>query len=163
MKLSKIIKAINNLIRQGISESDLFKDYFNGNPIKASDVSEPLERPSIKINIEDCDTEKIGLCRARNPTVRIYFFAKDREKYRIDNINMQELIEETLLDGLYVTEDFYIYIDEITSTVTDTVLVCSFNLETLEEIDYDLNLEPLQELNLTLNNCDLTEKEESEE
>lgn len=162
IKLTEINRAINDYLKASISESETFKNYFDGNPIVSSDISEPIERPSIKINIEGSGGKFNNSCKERSLTVRVYFFAKDRYKYKLDNFKMQELIEETFMEGIFINRDFFIYIDEIDSTVSDTVLICSFDLETLEEIDYDLNLEPLEELNLTLNNCNLTEKEESE-
>lgn len=92
--------------------------------------------------------------KERTLTVRVYFFAKDRYDYKLDNLKMQDIIENIFLEDVKVTDTFYMPIHDeegVQSVVTDTVLECSFDLYSLEEIYDDSNLENIEELNFKLN------------
>lgn len=157
IKLSEINKAINKIIVSSIEESDVFADYFDGNPIAGDNSPAPIagdiirfNRPAIKVSFDNIQTGRTINSKNRSLTVRIYFFAKDMHKYKIDNMNMEELIEDAFNDGIFVRDDCYIYVDEIYTDVVNSVLVCSFDLETLEEINRDIDAEPLEELDLNI-------------
>ncbi|MBE6043543.1 MAG: hypothetical protein E7216_04825 [Clostridium thermopalmarium] len=150
--LLEINKAINNRIKQTLRETE-FKDV----PILAEDISEPIVRPSLRIAIEDSTTSQFNAaCRERTLICRIYFFAKNRYKYKFDNARMQEIIECAFLEGLEVKEGFFIQIKEIESEVSDTVLICSFDLYMVELIpepttnDIGELIEPMEEININL-------------
>lgn len=116
-------------------------------PLLAEDVSEPIIRPSIKVQIENCANGKFNAHnREKSLTCRVYFFAEDRYKYKIDNTKMQDILENAFLDDLQVKESFFIPIDNVESEVADTVLICSFDLYVIELIpDNDLS-EPMEDL-----------------
>lgn len=102
-------------------------------PIPAQDLSEPIIRPSIKVAIDNCVNGKFNAHnREKALTVRIYYFASDRYKFKIENAKMQEIIENAFLDGLIIEEGFYIPIEQVESDITDTVLICSFDLNIIE-------------------------------
>ena len=65
---------------------------------------------------------------------------------------MQDILENTFLNDVQVTETFYMPIDEegVTCSVTDSVLQCSFDLYSLEEIIDTTEYEPMEELILDL-------------
>ena len=149
--LLEINKAINNKIKHALADSE-----FSSVPIIASDLSEPIVRPSLKVFLEDGTTGKFNSCmKERTLTVRVYFFATDLKKYKIENTKVQDLIENEFLTPIKVTDTFYIDVDEVESTISDTVLICSFNIETLEDIpeiiiDDGVEYEMMENLNLSI-------------
>lgn len=149
--LLEINKAINEKIKHALADSE-----FSSVPIIASDLSEPIVRPSIKVFLEDGNTGKFNSCmKERTLTVRVYFFATDLKKYKIENTKVQDLIENEFLTPLKVSDTFIVDIDEVEVNTTDTVLVCNFNIETLEDIpeiiiDDGIDYEPMENLNLDL-------------
>lgn len=151
VSLIEINKAINNKILNALSNSD-----FKQVPIIASDLSEPIQRPSIKIFLDNANTGKFNSCmKERTLTVRVYFFATDLKKYKIENTKVQDLIENEFLTPIKIGDTFYIDVDEVEATVTDTVLILSFDIETLEYIpdiilDDGIEYEPMENLNIEL-------------
>ena len=149
--LLEINKAINEKIKHALADSE-----FSSVPIIASDLSEPIVRPSIKVFLEDGTTGKFNSCmKERTLTVRVYFFATDLKKYKIENTKVQDLIENEFLTPLKVSDTFIVDIDEVEVNTTDTVLVCNFNIETLEDIpeiilDDGIEYEIMENLNLEL-------------
>ena len=149
--LLEINKAVNEKIKHALADSE-----FSSVPIIASDLSEPIVRPSLKVFLEDGTTGKFNSCmKERTLTVRVYFFATDLKKYKIENTKVQDLIENEFLTPIKVTDTFYIDVDEVESTISDTVLICSFNIETLEDIpeiiiDDGVEYEMMENLNLSI-------------
>lgn len=149
--LLEINQAINDKIIHSLSKSE-----FNTVKIIASDLSEPIIRPSLKVILDDGNTGKMNsYMKERTLQVKVYFFASDLKKHKIENTKVQDLIENEFLTPIKVTETFYIDIDEVNSTVSDTVLICSFNIETLEDIpeiiiDDGIDYEPMENLYLEL-------------
>lgn len=144
--LLELNKAINEKIIHALADSE-----YSTVPIIASDLSEPIIRPSLKIFLEDGNTGKFNSCmKERALTVRVYFFATDLKKYKIENTKVQDLIENEFLTPIKVGDKFYIDVDEVEATVTDTVLICSFNIETLENIP-DIVLDDGEEYELMEN------------
>lgn len=149
--LLEINKAINEKIKHALADSE-----FSSVPIIASDLSEPIVRPSIKVFLEDGNTGKFNSCmKERTLTVRVYFFATDLKKYKIENTKVQDLIENEFLTPIKVTDTFYIDVDEVEANTSDTVLICSFNIETLEDIpeiiiDDGVEYEMMGNLNLSI-------------
>lgn len=141
--LLQINKAIIDRIKSALVGTE-----FSTVPIVAEDISEPIVRPSLKVGIEDSINGKFNSrCREKTLTCNIYFFAKDRNKYKLVNTKMQELIENTFLDDLKIEEGFYIPIDSVESEVSDTVLICSFVLYTIELLPNTDTSEPMEQLN----------------
>ena len=119
-------------------------------PLLAEDVSGPIIRPSGKVELEDgSDTRLLASGRERTVTFRLYYFAKDRDRPKLENLAVRGAIGEAFLDGITV-EDTYLGIDEgVSFTVTDGVLVASLEL-TLTEPVPEADAEPMEELNLDL-------------
>ena len=132
-----------------------------GAELVAEDVSKPIIRPSGKVELEDgSDTRLLASGRERTVTFRLYYFAKDRERPKLENLAVRGAIGEAFLDGITV-EDTYLGIDEgVSFTVTDGVLVASLEL-TLTEPVPEADAEPMEELNLdlevTCNGCNTAE------
>ena len=144
--LLEINKAINNKIKNALIDTE-----FSNVPILAEDISEPIIRPSLKVAIENSTNGKFNAnSREKNLTCRVYFFAKDRYKYKIDNSKMQDIIENCFLDGISVSENFYIQIDQVESEISDTVLISSFDLYSIELIEDNDISENIEEINIKL-------------
>lgn len=159
--LKQINKAINNTIIAALVDSD-FADV----PIVSEDTTEALKkgedgtcinviRPSIKVTFDNVQSGKFNSqLKERTLPVRIYFFAKDKYKPKLDNLAMQDIIENAFLEDVQVTPSFFMPIsnDEgVQSDITDGVLQSTFELYSLEEIYDDSNLENIEELNFNLN------------
>lgn len=128
--LLELNKALNDKIKKALSLSE-----FSTVPIIASDLSEPIIRPSLKVFIDSGTTGKMNSSmKEQTLEVKVYFFASDLRKYKIENIKVRDLIQNEFLTSLKVSDTFYIDIDEVECEVSDTVLICSFKLETLEDI-----------------------------
>ena len=154
--LLEINKAINDKIKHALVNSE-----FETVPIIASDLSEPIVRPSLKVFLEEGTAGKFNSCmKERNLTCRVYFFATDLKKYKIENTKVQDLIENEFLAPIKVTDTFYIDVDEVEAEISDTVLICSFNIETLENIpeiilDDGVEYEMMENLNLNIESRDV--------
>ena len=121
-----------------------------GAKLVAEDVSKPIIRPSGKVELEDgSDTRLLASGRERTVTFRLYYFAKDRDRPKLENLAVRGAIGDAFLDGITV-EDTYLGIDEgVSFTVTDGVLVASLEL-TLTEPVPEADAEPMEEFNLDL-------------
>ena len=121
-----------------------------GAKLVAEDVSKPIIRPRGKVELEDgSDTRLLASGRERTVTFRLYYFAKDRDRPKLENLAVRSAIGEAFLYGLTV-EVTYLGIDEgVSFTVTDGVLVASLEL-TLTEPVPKADAEPMEELNLDL-------------
>ncbi|MGE4272062.1 MAG: DUF6838 family protein [Desulfitobacterium sp.] len=149
--LLDINKAINDKI-----ETTLVGTAFSMVPLVAEDVSEPITRPSIKVEIDSVTSSNLNpSSKEKTLTCRVYFFASDRYKYKIENAKIQDLLENAVLGGVSVGDGFY-PIDEVSSETTDTVLICSFDLYAVELLpEPTVNgigepLEPMETLTLNL-------------
>lgn len=151
ISLLDINKAINEKIKHALAGSN-----FNTVPIIASDLSEPIVRPSIKVILDDGSSGKMNSCmKEQILRCRVYFFASDLKKYKIENMKVRDLIQNEFLMQLVVSDTFIVDIDEIEASTSDTVLICSFDIETLEDIpEIILNngkeYEPMENLYLDL-------------
>ncbi|WP_244833374.1 DUF6838 family protein [Clostridium sp. BJN0001] len=150
ISLLEINEAINDKIKNALANSD-----FKVVPIVASDLKEPITRPSIKTVFDGTTRKMNSRMKERTLTCRVYFFASDLRKYKIENTKVQNLIENEFLTPIKVTDTFYIDVDDVDSTVSDTVLICSFDIQTLEDIpdeilDDGVEYENMENLNLEL-------------
>lgn len=127
LTLIGISKAVNDCI-----EAALAGTAFVGVPLLATDIAEPIIRPSIKVML---DSGQNGLfnasSREKTLTFRIHFFAESEYKYRLDNLKMQEIIEGAFLHGL-TADGAYVPIDSVETTIADTVLVCTIEIYAIE-------------------------------
>ena len=133
-------------------ESALIDTSFSAVPVIAED-NEGIVRPSIKINMDENKTEKLNCNnKERTLTVRVYFFAKDKNKYKIDNLKMQDILENAFLNDVKVTDAFYMPIinDGVSTKVITSVLECTFDLYSIEEIEDTTEYELMEELDLSL-------------
>ena len=104
-------------------------------PLLAEDVSGPIIRPSGKVELEDgTDARLLDSGRERTVTFRLYYFAANKDRPKMENLAVRQAVGEAFLDGITV-EDTYLGIDEgISFTVTDGVLVATLDLTITEPI-----------------------------
>lgn len=150
--LFQINKAINDILTNALSNTE-FKEV----KLVDEDLKEPIERPSIKVKIGDSTTGRFNDSnKERTLIVRVHFFAKNKEQPKLENLKMREIIENIFtLHPLKITDDFFIDINEVQSNVSDGVLICSFDIETLELIpesilDDGIEYEPMENLDIEM-------------
>lgn len=115
-------------------------------PLLAEDVSGPIIRPSGKVELEDgTDARLLDSGRERTVTFRLYYFAANKDRPKMENLAVRQAVGEAFLDGITV-EDTYLGIDEgISFTVTDGVLVATLDLTITEPIP-EADGEPMETL-----------------
>jgi len=101
---------------------------FEATTIIPGDITEGFERPGLKIELDNIKLENINAnFKARAVTIRVYFFAKSLKQYKIDNLQMQEIIETTFTNGIWI-DGYYIPINDISAGIIDTVLTVNFDI-----------------------------------
>ncbi|NFO89161.1 hypothetical protein FDC58_17725 [Clostridium botulinum] len=144
--LVEINKGINEAIEAALNETE-----FCNVTIRAEDLKEDIVRPSIKVMMDDGTSGKHNsCCKERTLTIRVYFYAKNKDKPKIENMKMREIIENAFLEDLKVSDTFYIPIDNVESVVSDGVLICTIDLETLEIIPESEKYEPMDQLDIEI-------------
>jgi len=137
LTLMQINKAVDDTI-----ESALHNTEFATVSVWAKDISEPIKRPSLKVAIGPSKNGRLNASyREKTLTIRVYFFASNLKKYKIENTKMQDILESAFLDGVYVN-GAYIPIETVESDVTDTVLICSFDLYIAELVADKRTIDP---------------------
>lgn len=140
MTLLEVNRAVCALVEQAAARSG------TGAELSAEDLSRPILRPSVKIDLEESREAAAVEDRVEvEVTFRIYFFARDRSRPKLDNLAMRQALGLAFRGGVPVGEDV-IPIDEgLSFTVSDGVL------EAALELRLDLELEdPAGELMETL-------------
>lgn len=129
ISLQSLNKAVCDLYRLAL------KDAGTGAPLLAEDVRAPIVRPSGKVELEDgTDARLLASGRERAVTFRLYYYATDEKRPKLENLAVRQAIGQAFLDGITV-EDTYLGIDEgISFTVTDGVLVATLGLTITEAI-----------------------------
>lgn len=138
--------AINEKIKKAI------KDIFEYDvPLVAEYISEPIIRPSIKVIFENSNSAKFNeQCKERNISCSVYFFAKNRQAPKPENIAIREAIENEFINDIQVTDTFFIPVENLEFETSDGVLIVNFDLYTIELLpDTDTN-EIMEEINFKI-------------
>ncbi len=136
---SEIVKAINTKI----------KTEFADIVIQSKDNEEGLIRPSFRTNLDGIKiTNFMNVSKDREMTVRIYYFPRNKDKYRMELLSVQDQLENQFLDdNTIVTENgFVIEIYESEFDVVDGVLHFYFDImlsEDFNRVDTGDNMEDL--------------------
>ena len=154
ISLKEIMLAINRKINESLQMN-----------VDSKNLEEEFERPSVRTSIDNLKTLAfMQSMKERNFIVRIYYFSKNREKNKIELLEIQEKLEEAFFSHLKIKGAFFIYIDEIVFNVSDGILIGEFEVRTLEEILNDINAENMEELEIKtkviLDNSEKIEKKE---
>lgn len=141
--LLEINKAVNNKVKSALTgcfDYDI--------PLVAEDLSEPIIRPSIKVVAENMSTGKFNsMCKEQTITYRVYFFPKDGRRPKFENMKVKEAVCNEFINDLIVTPEFIIPIEELEFEVSDGVLICSFDLYTVELLPDNDTSELMEDLN----------------
>ena len=136
ISLKEIMLAINRKINESLQMN-----------VDSKNLEEEFERPSVRTSIDNLKTSAfMQSMKERNFIVRIYYFSKNREKNKIELLEIQEKLEEAFFSHLKIKGAFFIYIDEIVFNVSDGILIGEFEVMTLEDIINDINIEAIEEL-----------------
>lgn len=129
MTLLEVNRAVCALVEQAAARSG------TGAELSAEDLSRPILRPSVKINLEESREAAAVEDRVEvEVTFRIYFFARDRSRPKLDNLAMRQALGRAFRDGVPVGEDVVPIDEGLLFTVTDGVLEAALDLR--------LDLEP---------------------
>ena len=138
ISLKEVMLAINRKINESLQMN-----------VDSKNLEEEFERPSVRTSIDNLKTSAfMQSMKERNFIVRIYYFSKNREKNKIELLEIQEKLEDAFFSHLKIKGAFFIYIDEIIFNVTDGILIGEFEVRTLEEILNDINTENMEELEI---------------
>ena len=138
ISLKKIMLSINERINESLKID-----------VDSKNLEEEFERPSVRTSIDNLKTSAfMQRMKERNFIVRIYYFSKNREKNKIELLEIQEELEKAFFSHLKIEGAFFIYIDEIVFNVSDGILIGEFEVRTLEEILNDINTENMEELEI---------------
>ena len=97
ISLQAVNQAICTLYQQALDAAG------TGAKLVAEDVSKPIIRPSGKVELEDgTDARLLASGRERTVTFRLYYFAKDRERPKLENLAVRGAIGDAFLDGITV-------------------------------------------------------------
>lgn len=129
MTLLEVNRAVCALVEQAAARSG------TGAELSAEDLSRPILRPSVKIDLEESREAAAVEDRVEvEVTFRIYFFARDRSRPKLDNLAMRQALGRAFRDGGPVGEDVVPIDEGLLFTVTDGVLEAALDLR--------LDLEP---------------------
>jgi hypothetical protein len=157
ISLKEVMLAINRKINESLQMN-----------VDSKNLEEEFERPSVRTSIDNLKTSAfMQSMKERNFIVRIYYFSKNREKNKIELLEIQEKLEEAFFSHLKIKGAFFIYIDEIVFNVSDGILIGEFEVMTLEDIINDINIEAIEELEIktevVIDNFVKIEKKEQKE
>lgn len=129
ISLQALNKAVCDLYRQALAAA------VPKARLDAEDVRGPLKRPSGKVALdEDTAARLLASGQEKSVTFRLYYFATDRDKPKLENLAVRSAIGAAFLNGITV-DDMYIGIDDgVSSTVTDGVLETTVDLTWSEPI-----------------------------
>ena len=129
MTLLEVNRAVCALVEQAAARSG------TGAELSAEDLSRPILRPSVKIDLEESREAAAVEDRVEvEVTFRIYFFARDRSRPKLDNLAMRQALGRAFRDGVPVGEDVVPIDEGLLFTVTAGVLEAALDLR--------LDLEP---------------------
>ena len=129
MTLLEVNRAVCALVEQAAARSG------TGAELSAEDLSRPILRPSVKIDLEESREAAAVEDRVEvEVTFRIYFFARDRSRPKLGNLAMRQALGRAFRDGVPVGEDVVPIDEGLLFTVTDGVLEAALDLR--------LDLEP---------------------
>ena len=143
MTLKDLNGAVCALVKEAVKSSGLEAE------LVAEDLSAPILRPSVKVELEEnSDARAIRHRVEQTVTFRVYFFAADQYRPKLDNLAMRQALADAFLDGVPVGEDTVPIDEGLSFSVADGVLTASLNLS-LDQIILpaeEENAEPMEEL-----------------
>jgi len=117
-----------------------------------NDVGEELVRPLFTVNTENIRYGKIGQSYTDdNLTMKIKYFPKEPKGNKLEFMEIERKLVDIFRVKIQVDDNFVIPVDDIASTISDEVLMISFDLRMIQDIEENLEDVPLMEdLNFTI-------------
>lgn len=144
MNAKDIQKAINLTLKKGLEGTR-----FQTVPIEPEDESEDIRRPSIRLVIETSYSREMML-KIMNTSTEVFFYAEDSDRYTIDCLDFEEIIQNILLDGIQVNENL-IQPLQVDCRTTKGVHITSFTISSVEVMKNDETLEEVEEISMNFN------------
>lgn len=121
--------------------------------INSKDIEEGFLRPSFFVESDNENYGKIGQNYADDRlTIRIYYFPSNPKNNRRELMDIKSQLISLFRIKIQATDSFVIPVDDITATVADKVLIVSFDLRMVQEIEEDTSDIPLmEELDFNIN------------
>lgn len=113
----------------------------------SKDIEEGFKRPSFFVESDNDIFGKIGQCYADDSlTIRIYYFPSDSKNNRLENMNIKKELINLFRFKIQVNESFVIPVDDISANIVDKVLIVSFDLRMVQEIEDTSDIPLMEEL-----------------
>lgn len=124
MTLLELNKGVGALAEQAAALAG------TGAVLVAEDLSRPILRPSVKVELEDSTAVRATQSRAEQTVrFRIYYFARDKDRPKLENLAMRQALGEVFRDGV-PAGGHVLPIDEgLSFSVVDGVLTAALELE----------------------------------
>ena len=123
MTLLEVNRAVCALAEQAAARSG------TGAELSAEDLSRPILRPALKIDLEEGrETAAAEDLVEVEITFRIYFYARDHRRPKLDNLAMRQALSDAFRGGIPVGEDTVPMDEGLSFTVADGVLTASMGL-----------------------------------
>lgn len=140
ISLQSLNKAVCALYQQALDAAR------TGAKLVAEDVRAPIIRPSGKVELEDgSDARLFHSGRERPVTFRLYYFAADGKRPKLENLAVRSAVGDAFLNGVTVDGTYLGIDDGVSFTVTDGVLVGTLDLTIDEEVP-EAEGEPMETL-----------------
>ena len=112
---------------------------FVNTKFSSTSIVENITRPSLYLDFQNNKTNRFGFTlKERNLKVELFYFATIRDNAKIELLKIQDILENAFLEEIKVSDTFYFPVSEVEFDVnkTDGYLVCSFELYSLENIEF---------------------------
>lgn len=108
MNIKTVYKALVIKVKSGL-ESSVFQSV----DFTTTDIKEGFNRPSFFIDIDETKASLATKFRLKKTVpINLYYFPSSAEKYKIELMEMQDLLESILLEPIQI-EDSCILIEEL--------------------------------------------------
>lgn len=146
MTVTEFYRALVGAVKLGLQAHDL-----PSTPVMASDLSEPITRPSVKIMLDEVRAERATTYQnLKYAVVHIYYFPADRQHWRAAHWAMQEALTDALMDGVQV-DDLRIYPEDgISFDAADGVLIGTQSYAWYEDRITHETEDPMESLSINL-------------
>lgn len=129
---------------------DKLESKFTNIPVKNIN-SDKIVRPSFSVDFDGIKpSDFMNKSLERDITVRIYYFSTDKDKNKIEYLDMQDDLNTLFLEDniLEINENVKIQIEELEFDVVDKVLETSFDIFISEDYERTDNTELMEELDI---------------
>ncbi len=139
MNIKELNRAVVGKVRTALEGTE-----FEGIQIDSEDISSNVKPNTLKIFFDANYSQEMGQ-RVVTVEVEIFYYARDTRKYKIDCLNMQDILQDALLQGIE-TDDEFIAIEGLEFDIASKTLGCAFEFTYKYVTLSDEDAEPIEEL-----------------